>query len=320
MPAIARIISRNSQITELSLNSNKIQEQGIQILSGSFSATSRLSRLSLGNTGLNGSALHCLVSSLLTSNLPIVRLYLGSVGTERSTFAALNLLIRNLKTLRDLDISSENVTHEHVTLLQAALSDSNCKLRHFRFGMNQNFTQKTYDLLKSLLASNPHLLSLVPGRCPMDLQAAWERNRKGYYLSQRNFVDAAVRLGNLYYSDGLNEGRNNLKILPADIMLLIIRSYGKNTLGMEDKDLALIALLVMQNFSRRRNLLTTRAYSSNEVAKDQTYSPELGIGKWWSQTVSQDQRLFTIFHHKKEPAAEEKNQFSKKSIGGCSVS
>ncbi|XDV28534.1 hypothetical protein PO909_031816 [Leuciscus waleckii] len=114
-----------------------------------------LSERELGDTGVNQIAAllqdkHCKVNTLM----------LRKCGLTEESCSALATVLRSNSSLKELDISNNNLQDSGVKKLQNGLENTNCTLEKLRLS-NCSITEEGYKALASALRSNPsHLIEL----------------------------------------------------------------------------------------------------------------------------------------------------------------
>ncbi|XDV28519.1 hypothetical protein PO909_031811, partial [Leuciscus waleckii] len=114
-----------------------------------------LSRRELGDTGVNQIAAllkdkHCKLNTLM----------LRKCGLTEESCSALATVLRSNSSLKELDISNNNLQDSGVKKLQNGLGNTNCTLKKLRLS-DCSITEEGYKALASALRSNPsHLIEL----------------------------------------------------------------------------------------------------------------------------------------------------------------
>ncbi|XP_067271649.1 protein NLRC5-like isoform X2 [Pseudorasbora parva] len=114
-----------------------------------------LSECELGDSGVNQIAVllqdkHCKLNTLMLRNC----------GLTEESCSALATVLRSNSSLKELDISNNNLQDSGVKKLQNSLGNTNCTLKKLILS-NCNITEEGYKALASALRSNPsHLIEL----------------------------------------------------------------------------------------------------------------------------------------------------------------
>ncbi|XP_077050755.1 uncharacterized protein LOC143700892 [Siphateles boraxobius] len=132
--ALAAVLGSDSNLTELNMNNNNLQDSGVERL------CTRLERVK------------CKLETLWLSKCDL---------TEESCSALASVLSSDSSILKDLDLSYNNLQDSGVKLLSAGLiKNCNCKLEKLRLS-DCSITEEGYKALASALRSNPsHLIEL----------------------------------------------------------------------------------------------------------------------------------------------------------------
>ncbi|XP_058617988.1 uncharacterized protein LOC131531330 isoform X3 [Onychostoma macrolepis] len=130
--ALATLLESETNLKELNINNNNLQDSGVTLLC----------------TGLKN----------MKCRLEILRLSKCDL-TEKSCSDLASVLSSDSSSLKDLDLSNNNLHDSGVKLLSDGLKE-NCKLEKLRFS-NCSITEEGYKALASALRSNPsHLIEL----------------------------------------------------------------------------------------------------------------------------------------------------------------
>ncbi|KAI2650566.1 NLR family CARD domain-containing protein 3 [Labeo rohita] len=130
--ALATVLGSDSNLKELHMNNNNLQDSGVELLC----------------TGLKN--IKCELEILALSNCDL---------NEKSCSALASVLSLDSSSLKDLDLSNNNLQDLGVKLLCVGLREK-CKLEKIRLS-NCSITEEGYEALASALKSNPsHLIEL----------------------------------------------------------------------------------------------------------------------------------------------------------------
>ncbi|CAJ1053915.1 NACHT%2C LRR and PYD domains-containing protein 12-like isoform X1 [Xyrichtys novacula] len=186
----ASVLSSNSQLRELDLSQNNLQDSGVCLLSaGLASSNCRLEKLRLSHCGITEEGCASLASALRTNPSHLRELDLsynhpGEAGVQllserledpECKLEKLNMsgcrltdkccqvfasVLSSNSQLRELDLSQNNLQDSGVCLLSAGLGSSNCRLEKLRLS-HCGITEEGCASLASALRTNPsHLREL----------------------------------------------------------------------------------------------------------------------------------------------------------------
>lgn len=297
MKWINRILRMQHHVVKLNLSGNKFGVTGVTELTSILLLLKNLQELSLSDVELGAELLKILVSAWLgDSQFSITKFDMSSNPFNNDSAAFLIELIQKSMTLKSLIVNFCDITNEHIHEMAAILSNPNqCRLEYFYMGGNQLINKEICHTLITAVKMNENILGLYPpGGSSKELRHALACNGHNklarYLASQQKFVNAAIELGNLFYSlpDENNKEMPHVSILPIEIILSIIMHCGERTLGMDERNIHNCASLVLNNFSKRRKLINDGEYNPTN-AND--------LKKWWSQSQGEAPNHFTIFRH-----------------------
>ncbi|XP_067272546.1 NACHT, LRR and PYD domains-containing protein 12-like isoform X1 [Pseudorasbora parva] len=189
--ALARVLGSDTNLKELNMNHNNLQDSGVKLLcTGLESISCKLEKLRLSDCGIREEGYKALASALRSNPSHLIELDLtgndpGESGvkelsdlledphcqlktlslrrcriTEKQCLILTSALKSNPSHLRDLDLSWNNLGDSGVKPLCDALKDSHCKLERLRLSWC-DMTDEGCSAVTSALKSNPsHLREL----------------------------------------------------------------------------------------------------------------------------------------------------------------
>ncbi|XP_059425083.1 NACHT, LRR and PYD domains-containing protein 3-like [Carassius carassius] len=142
------------------LNDCNLTDESCSNLAKAFGSDNNLIELNLSNNNLQDSGVKQLCTGLenITCKLEILKLS-NCALTEESCSALASVLSSHSSSLRDLDLSNNNLKDSGIKLLSDGLKE-NCKLKNLRLS-NCSVTEEGYKAVASALRSNlSHLIEL----------------------------------------------------------------------------------------------------------------------------------------------------------------
>ncbi|XP_052446017.1 NACHT, LRR and PYD domains-containing protein 12-like isoform X1 [Carassius gibelio] len=131
-PALATVLGSDSNLKDLNMNNNNLQDLGVKLLC----------------TGLKD----------INCKLEILRL--RGCGLTEESCSALATVLRSNSSLKELDLSNNNLQDSGVKKLQKGLENTKCTLEKLRLS-DCSISEEGYKALSSALRSNPsHLIEL----------------------------------------------------------------------------------------------------------------------------------------------------------------
>ncbi|CAM4659104.1 unnamed protein product [Leuciscus chuanchicus] len=145
----------------LKLSDCSITEEGYKALASALrSNPSHLIELDLRGNDPGQSGVKELDDLLQDQNCQLKTLRLRNCGLTEESCSALATVLRSNSSLKELDMSNNNLQDSGVKKLQNALENTNCTLERLRFS-DCRITEEGYKALASALRSNPsHLIEL----------------------------------------------------------------------------------------------------------------------------------------------------------------
>ncbi|XP_006000762.2 NACHT, LRR and PYD domains-containing protein 3-like [Latimeria chalumnae] len=185
---LSSAISKNSSLTELNLNKNRLGDSGVKLLlaalkeaacgleklglgecdlragccgefSSIFSNGSSLKDLDLSGNNLGDSEVKLLLAALNDPNCKLQKLRLGKCDLTAGLCNELSSILIKNSSLKELDLSKNKLKDSGVKLLWAALKDSNCKIQKLEL-RDCDLTDDCYKDLASALRTNSSLIEL----------------------------------------------------------------------------------------------------------------------------------------------------------------
>uniref|UniRef100_A0A672R500 Uncharacterized protein n=1 Tax=Sinocyclocheilus grahami TaxID=75366 RepID=A0A672R500_SINGR len=150
----------NSQLKTLRLLSPAADE-GCQFVTGIVGKNPLLlSELNLSEHELGDTRVNQLAALLQDKHCKLNTLQLRDCDLTQKSCSALAAVLRSNTSLKELDMSNNNLQDSGVKKLQSGLENTNCTLKKLRL-CNCSITEKGYKSLASALRSNPsHLIEL----------------------------------------------------------------------------------------------------------------------------------------------------------------
>uniref|UniRef100_H3A7T5 NACHT, LRR and PYD domains-containing protein 3 n=1 Tax=Latimeria chalumnae TaxID=7897 RepID=H3A7T5_LATCH len=185
---LSAVFVTNSLLTELNLSQNKLGDSGVKMLcdglnksncrleklefiecgltagcctdlSSAISKNSSLTELNLNKNRLGDSGVKLLLAALKEAACGLEKLGLGECDLRAGCCGEFSSIFSNGSSLKDLDLSGNNLGDSEVKLLLAALNDPNCKLQKLRLG-KCDLTAGLCNELSSILIKNSSLKEL----------------------------------------------------------------------------------------------------------------------------------------------------------------
>ncbi|XP_026111255.1 ribonuclease inhibitor-like [Carassius auratus] len=156
----ALLIDSHSKVEKIKLNNCRLTDNSCSVLATVLSSKTILKEMNLNNSRLLDSGVKEICERLKNPvcELKILKLCKCEL-TEESCSALASVLSSDSSSLRDLDLSNNNLQDLRVKLLSDGLKE-NCKLEKLKLS-NCSITEEGYKALASALRSNPsHLIEL----------------------------------------------------------------------------------------------------------------------------------------------------------------
>ncbi|XP_051726847.1 uncharacterized protein LOC127500029 isoform X38 [Ctenopharyngodon idella] len=157
----ALLQDKHCTVKTLMLNNNRITAEGCAALTSAFNSNpSNLIELDLSGNKLENSGMEKICHLFKNTQCRLERLKLCDCGLTEENCSALATVLRSNSSLKELDISNNNLQDSGVKKLQNALENTNCTLEKLRLS-DCSITEEGYKALASALRSNPsHLTEL----------------------------------------------------------------------------------------------------------------------------------------------------------------
>ncbi|XDV28576.1 hypothetical protein PO909_031832 [Leuciscus waleckii] len=189
--ALASVLSSDSNLKDLELSNNNLQDSGVKLLSDGLKENCKLERLRLSDCSITEEGYKALASALRSNPSHLIELdlrgnYPGQSGVkelsdllqdqncqlktlrllqspdadEACKYLTKILCNKNLLLLRELNLSGRELGDTRVNQIAALLQDKHCKLNTLILS-DCSITEEGYKALASALRSNPsHLIEL----------------------------------------------------------------------------------------------------------------------------------------------------------------
>lgn len=282
--ALNPIIQRNHNIRQLDLSHNDLGLKGIQQVISILPSLIFLQSLSLISTNLNEQATRYFVNQWRALSLTIRTLLLDH---NRITAASLYQLINGNVHLKYLSLFGSDFNDKEVAVLAPLLSHSRrCHLEEIAIGKITD-----YERILAVLKANV-FIAIFPEkfdpRIGMSICDSNQLNRKFISMRYRQrCLDQAIDIANAYRAPSSAQ-KMHFSMLPSDALLIVMSMLYGNTV--ERMNVALCTLLILNNFSMRRELIKKGQYNPNEKPPK--------IGQWWSQSIGDHgEKQKTLLQH-----------------------
>ncbi|XDV23287.1 hypothetical protein PO909_027923 [Leuciscus waleckii] len=156
----ALLMDSHSKVEKMKLNNCKLTEVNCSVLVTVLSSKTILKEMNLNNSRLLDSGVKEICEGLKNPVCELKILKLSNCDlTEESCSALASVISSDSSSLKDLDLSNNNLQDSRVKLLSDGLKE-NCKLEKLRLS-DCSITEEGYKALASALRSNPsHLIEL----------------------------------------------------------------------------------------------------------------------------------------------------------------
>ncbi|XP_043087827.1 NACHT, LRR and PYD domains-containing protein 3-like isoform X2 [Puntigrus tetrazona] len=142
------------------LNDCGLTDKSCSALAAVLESDSSLKELNMNNNNLQDSGVKLLCAGLKNFNCKLEILRLCDCGLTEESCSALATVLRSNSSLKELDISNNNLQDSGVKKLQNALENTGCTLKKLRLS-GCSISEEGYKALSSALRSNPsHLIEL----------------------------------------------------------------------------------------------------------------------------------------------------------------
>ncbi|KAF4094483.1 hypothetical protein G5714_024644 [Onychostoma macrolepis] len=142
------------------LNNCGLTNKSCSAVATVLGSDTKLKELNLSNNNLQDSGVKLLCTELLNIKCKLEILSLRKCGLTEESCSALATVLRSNPSLKELDMSNNNLQDSGVKKLQNGLENTNCTLQKLRLS-NCSITEEGYKALASALRSNlSHLIEL----------------------------------------------------------------------------------------------------------------------------------------------------------------
>ncbi|XDV28509.1 hypothetical protein PO909_031807, partial [Leuciscus waleckii] len=156
----ALLMDSHSKVEKIKLNNCELTEKSCSVLATVLSSKTILKELNLNNSRLLDSGVKEICEGLKNPVCELKILKLRKCGLTEESCSALATVLRSNSSLKELDISNNNLQDSGVKKLQNGLENTNCTLEKLRLS-DCSITEEGYKALASALRSNPsHLIEL----------------------------------------------------------------------------------------------------------------------------------------------------------------
>ncbi|XP_026113548.1 protein NLRC5-like [Carassius auratus] len=153
----ALLMDSHSKLEKMKLNNCELTEKNCSVLATVLSCKTILKELNLNNSCLLDSGVKEICEGLKNPVCELKILKLCDCGLTEESGSALATVLRSNRSLKELDISNNNLHDSGVKKLQDGLENTNCTLQKLKLS-NCSITEEGYKALASALRSNPSYL------------------------------------------------------------------------------------------------------------------------------------------------------------------
>ncbi|XDV23254.1 hypothetical protein PO909_027917, partial [Leuciscus waleckii] len=156
----ALLMDSHSKVEIMKLNNCELTQKSCSVLATVLSSKTTLKEINLNNSRLLDSGVKEICEGLKSPVCELKILKLHNCGLTEESCSALATVLRSNSSLKELDMSNNNLQDSGVKKLQDALKNTNCRLEKIRLS-DCRITEEGYKALASALRSNPsHLIEL----------------------------------------------------------------------------------------------------------------------------------------------------------------
>uniref|UniRef100_A0A8C1LUB6 NACHT domain-containing protein n=1 Tax=Cyprinus carpio TaxID=7962 RepID=A0A8C1LUB6_CYPCA len=156
----ALFMDSHNKLEKIKLNNCRLTEKSCSVLATVLSSKTILKEVNLNNSLLLDSGVKKICEGLKNPVCELKILKLCDCSLTDQSCSALATVLRSNSTLKELDLSNNNLQDSGVKKLQNGLEDTNCTLENLRLS-NCGISEEGYKALASALRSNPsHLIEL----------------------------------------------------------------------------------------------------------------------------------------------------------------
>nr|XP_055073075.1 protein NLRC5-like [Misgurnus anguillicaudatus] len=149
----------NCQLHKLRLSGCGLTEESCSALASVLRSKPGLKELDMSNNNLQDSGVKKLHNGLENTNCQLHKLRLSGCGLTEESCSALASVLRSKSSLKDLDMSNNNLQDSGVKKLHNGLQNTNCQLHKLRLS-GCGLTEESCSALASVLRSKPGLKEL----------------------------------------------------------------------------------------------------------------------------------------------------------------
>ncbi|XP_073699642.1 NACHT, LRR and PYD domains-containing protein 3-like [Garra rufa] len=262
-PALATVLGSDTKLKELNMNNNSLQDSGVKhlctglrsvnckleilrlnyceltekscsVLATVLSSKTILKEMDLSNSRLLDSGVKDICEVLKNPVCELKILKLCDCGLTEESCSAFATVLRSNSSLKELDMSDNNLQDSGVKKLQTGLENTNCTLEKLKFS-DCSITEEGYKALASALRSNPlHLTELdLTGNDPG--QSGVEELHD--LLQDPNFQLKTLRLSNCSITEeGYKALASALRSNPSHLIELDLTGNDPGQSGVKDLD------------------------------------------------------------------------------------
>ncbi|XP_058626763.1 uncharacterized protein LOC131537397 [Onychostoma macrolepis] len=215
-----------------------------------------LRELNLSGHELGDTRVNQLAALLQDKHCKLNTLQLSDCGLTEKSCSALATVLRSNPSLKELDMSNNNLQDSGVKKLQSGLENTNCTLEKLRLS-DCSITEEGYKALASALRSNPsHLIELDltgndPGQSGVKQLSGLLQSRK-YSLKTLRFLSPDANEAYKYLTNVLGEN------------LLLLRDLNLSECELGHSELKKLAAVLQDKHCKLNTLILNNSYITEE--------------------------------------------------------